>query len=262
MLERLGRIEGWSPYLLGMRRETREKAGTMNPHLFRSSGGTPAPYWLKFWVLLLLVPACFALVSMSPTWAVVTVVLTFGLPLATWLGLHVHHARELPTHASDALRFAAGVSVTVLGLGGLFAFSAALGWAALAVYAATGLLMLVRGRNPSAAAPATAEPDDTMRQVTDDEDAPADPATTPDVVRQMTDAELCHAWRSSFVALQRARGLHLRATLVQTRQLLLDEIDTRHPAGLQAWLASGARAASGPERFIHPKGETGHPEAA
>ncbi len=82
---------------------------------------------------------------------------------------------------------------------------------------------------------------------------------TLDKVREMTDAELCHAWRHSFVSLERARGAHRRALVVQTRQLLLDEVEARHPAGLRAWLSSGARAAGGPDRFI---GGSGRPEAA
>ncbi len=99
--------------------------------------------------------------------------------------------------------------------------------------------------------------------MTDDESETTSVVVTHDVVRQMSDAELCHAWRRSFVALQRARGLRVRALVVQTRQLLLDEVEARYPAGLQAWLGSGARAAGGPDRFIGPAGGgSGHPEPA
>ena len=75
-----------------------------------------------------------------------------------------------------------------------------------------------------------------------------------------SDAEICRAWRHTFEALQRARGLHLRAMIVETRQLLLDEVTDRYPAQVRAWLESGAHAGSGPDRFI-PRGG-GHPEAA
>lgn len=44
---------------------------------------------------------------------------------------------------------------------------------------------------------------------------------------------------------------HLR--VVQQRQLYLDELERRNPAGLAAWLASGARAAGDPTRFIVPR---------
>ena len=83
----------------------------------------------------------------------------------------------------------------------------------------------------------------------------------PDTVRRMSDAEICHAWRHTFEALQRARGLHLRTMIVETRQLLLDEVTDRYPTQVQAWLDSGAHAGSDPERFIRPA-DGGHPEAA
>jgi hypothetical protein len=223
------------------------------------SGGAAAPFWLRFWILLLLVPASFALVSMSPTWAVVAVILTFGLPLAIWLGLHVHDPRQLPGHLAEALRFAAAASVSILGLVGLFLFSAALGWATLAAYVATTLLRFGKARPP---APAPRAVEDTGRPAPAPHTKQSASATTDDALHKMTDAELCRAWRSSFVALQQARSLHLRFLIVQTRQHLLDEIDARHPAGLQAWLASGARAASGPDRFIDPKSGRDRPEAA
>lgn len=228
---------------------------------FRPSGGAPTPHWPQLWVLLLLVPACFALGTMSMTRAAVAITLTFGLPLAIWLALHVHVASEFPAQLRGAIRSAAGLSVAGLGLVGLFAFSAALAWATLAAYVVT-VGLSTWGNTPSEARPgATTEPTDKTPSATDDEAEHTSVVVTHDQVRQMTDAELCHAWRRSFVALQQARGLHLRALVVQTRQLLLDEVDARHPAGLQAWLGSGARAAGGPDRFIGPTG-SGHPEAA
>ena len=104
---------------------------------FRPSGGAPPSHWLQLWVLFLLVPACFALVTMPMTMAAVAITLTFGLPLAGWLALHLHDASEFLAQVPGAIRSAAGVSVTGLGLVGLFAFSAALAWATLAAYAVT-----------------------------------------------------------------------------------------------------------------------------
>lgn len=232
----------------------------MHPHLLRPPGEAPAPHWLKLWVLFLLVPASFALVTMPPMGAEVALFLTFGFPLTTWLGLNVQVARELPAQLPAALRFATGVSVTVLGFIGLFRYSAELGSATLAAYVATALVSRW-GKTPSEAASAPAAASDgTLEPVPGEQDVRID-LVPHDAIRRMTDTELCHAWRNSFVALQQVRSTHLRALVVQTRQLLLDEIDTRHPAGLQAWLASGARAAGGPDRFIDPTG-SGHPEAA
>jgi hypothetical protein len=232
----------------------------MHPHLFRRSGEAPAPNSLKLWVLFLLVPACFAFVTMPPMWAEVAVFLTFGFPLTSWLGLHVHEAREFRAKLPAALRFATGVCVTTLGFIGLFRYSAALGCAALAAYVATALMTRWSNTPTTAASGPSPAPQRAVVSATDQQDEPIDLATTHETVRTMTDAELCQAWRSSFVALQRVRSPHVRGLIVQTRQVLLDEIDARHPAGLQAWLASGAQAAGGPDRFIDPG--AGHPEVA
>ena len=230
---------------------------------FGPSGSTPTRLWLQFWALLLVVPACFALVTMPVTTTAVAITLTFGLPLAIGLVLRVQDTSKLPTQVPGAFGDAAVVSVTGLGLIGVFAFSAALAWAALAAYVVTAGLS-TWGTAPSGERQGeTTVPPDNTSSATEDEAETTGAVVTHDLVRQMTDAELCHAWRRSFVALQRARGLHLRALLVQTRQLLLDEVGARHPAGLQAWLGSGARAAGGPDRFIGPNGDGGgHPEAA
>jgi hypothetical protein len=70
------------------------------------------------------------------------------------------------------------------------------------------------------------------------------------VVRELSNAELCTAWRASYTALQRATSPTARARLVANRQCYLDEMESRNPTALSAWLASGARAASGPERYL------------
>ena len=230
---------------------------------FRPSGEAPT-HWLQFWVLILFVPACFALVTMPMTVAAIAITLTFGLPLASRLAIRVHDASEFLAQVAGAIRFAAGVSVTGLGLVGLFAFSAVLAAATLAAYVATVGLMSTWGKTPFRERPrAATAPTGKTPSATDGAADPTSLVVTHAQVRQMSDAELCRAWRRSFVALQQARGLQLRALVVQTRQLLLDEVDARHPAGLQAWLGSGASPAGGPDRFIGPTGGgSGHPETA
>ena len=174
---------------------------------FRAPGATR--HWLQFWVLLLLVPACFALSMMPVTVAAVAITLTFGVPLAMWLGLHVHSASDFRRRAPRGIRFATGVSVTALGLIGLFLFSTALALAAVAAYVVTVALTTWAGSHPRAVAGPTAVP--TPETPTDDIDEPELPeivVLTLDEVREMTDAELCHAWRHSFVSLERARGAH------------------------------------------------------
>lgn len=66
----------------------------------------------------------------------------------------------------------------------------------------------------------------------------------------MDDATLCFAWRTSYVALQKPWSLALRLRIVQRRQEFLDEFERRNSGGFSAWLASGARAAGDPSRYI------------
>lgn len=69
----------------------------------------------------------------------------------------------------------------------------------------------------------------------------------------LTDAELCRAWRHSFTLLRGAGTAGERSRLAALRQDYLDELERRNPEALQAWFASGARAASGLERFVAPR---------
>ncbi len=224
---------------------------------YRVSGATR--HWLQLWVPLLMVPACFALASMRVDIAAVAVTLTFGLPLGIWFAFHVNTPGDFRAGAARGLRFAARVCLTILGIIGLFIFSPLLALAAIAAYVVTVGLVTVWGGTD---ARATTEPThETSSAISEEPEPHTSVIVTLEKVREMTDAELCHAWRRSFVALERARGVHLRALLVQTRQLLLDEFEKRHPEGLRTWLSSGARAAGGPDRFIG-RSDSGHPEAA
>lgn len=74
----------------------------------------------------------------------------------------------------------------------------------------------------------------------------------------MATQDLCHAWRVSYVRLQRARSETVRARIVAARQTYLDELARRNPDGFEAWLQAGARAASDPARFLGdtPGGDT------
>jgi hypothetical protein len=66
----------------------------------------------------------------------------------------------------------------------------------------------------------------------------------------MDSATLCLAWRRSYLALDRPLSLLSRSLVVKRRQELLDELESRNPAGFAAWLDSGARAAGDPRRYI------------
>jgi hypothetical protein len=71
-----------------------------------------------------------------------------------------------------------------------------------------------------------------------------------DVPDVMSDIDLCAAWRSSFVALQRAETVGARAGVVTMRALYLEELERRSGEAVRAWLRSGARAASDPGRYL------------
>lgn len=108
--------------------------------------------------------------------------------------------------------------------------------------------------------PTQPEPPTPLTSRADSDSPPVTRARAVDgsALRDLTNAELCTAWRVSYLALQRAGTTHERARLVAIRQIYLDEMETRNPTALTAWLASGARAASGPDRFLHDGPESRH----
>ncbi|GAA1561181.1 hypothetical protein GCM10009804_17530 [Kribbella hippodromi] len=69
-------------------------------------------------------------------------------------------------------------------------------------------------------------------------------------VGQLTDDELCLAWRRSFTQLQRAVSADRRQAMVDVRRAYLDELERRHPDSFATWLASNPRAAGNPARFF------------
>lgn len=75
-----------------------------------------------------------------------------------------------------------------------------------------------------------------------------------DDVDRMTDQELCHAWRVSYVRLRRLQQLpYLSEATVRVameRSGYLDELERRYPQGFAAWMAAGARAPSDPSRYL------------
>jgi hypothetical protein len=66
----------------------------------------------------------------------------------------------------------------------------------------------------------------------------------------LSTAELCLAWRRSYVELQTADGEAARHGVVQRREEYLDELEARNRDGFARWLASGARASGDPQRYL------------
>ncbi|MGH3314603.1 MAG: hypothetical protein ACRDO0_00525 [Nocardioidaceae bacterium] len=79
---------------------------------------------------------------------------------------------------------------------------------------------------------------------------PEPPSDVPEEPWLLDDQALCCAWRRSYVILERPHSPATHLMVAQRRQLYLDELERRNPTGLAEWLASGARAAGDPTRFI------------
>jgi hypothetical protein len=69
-------------------------------------------------------------------------------------------------------------------------------------------------------------------------------------VGELSDEELCLAWRRSFNQLQRAMSPDRRQAMVDVRRAYLDELERRYPESFATWLASNPRAAGNPARFF------------
>ena len=74
------------------------------------------------------------------------------------------------------------------------------------------------------------------------------------ILGALDDAELCLAWRRSFVLLNEAASPQEKLVVVTLRERYLDELQRRCPAGVSRWLDSGARASGNPLPFLddHP----------
>ena len=84
----------------------------------------------------------------------------------------------------------------------------------------------------------------------EDIELPRQVAMTAEKVSTLDDAALCLAWRRSFVVLEAAVSIESRMTVVQQRQVYLDELERRCPGGIAAWLSSGARASGNPLPYM------------
>lgn len=213
--------------------------------------------WSRLWTLVLVAPAALTVSSMSPAMAAATLGGGIFVVGVTVLAMTAESVQAAPYRLPDAVRFAVCAVVTCLGFGGLIVHAPSLASVMFAAYVTTAVWVIIT-RNvlpkKAAAAPVAPEaPEEAM-------DVPV-VVTTADV-HTMTDGELCLAWRRSFVTLTATFDPARRAHVVALRQVILDELELRHSAGLHAWLHSGARAASGPDRFLGGSNETRPPRAA
>jgi len=92
---------------------------------------------------------------------------------------------------------------------------------------------------------------------------PARPRPDPDhPLTELDDEALCRLWRHTYWQLELEATEAGVLDLVAQRQACLDELERRDPTALQAWLSSGARPSSGPERFWPHGDEPGGADAA
>lgn len=77
------------------------------------------------------------------------------------------------------------------------------------------------------------------------------------VADEVTVDDLCQAWCSSFVALQRARTMRAHLETVKMRALYLDDLERRLGEDFTRWLTSAPRAAQDPRSFLRPDERAG-----
>jgi hypothetical protein len=142
------------------------------------------------------------------------------------------------------------VTVAAIGMGVLLGAGPALMLLLLGVGGSPAVIRSCRSRlGQSGSDSPSAPPSERSAQTVESTAAEAGDDAQPGP-RALTDAQLCTAWRVSFSALEKARTEQQRLRIVEERQDCLDELERRNPHGLAAWLASGARAAGDPTRFV------------
>jgi hypothetical protein len=82
-----------------------------------------------------------------------------------------------------------------------------------------------------------------------------------ELVAQMSDVDLCWAWRTSYRTLVERPDPAWRTQVARARHAYLLELERRHPRQLEDWLATSPRPASGPERFLRSGNDGDGPRA-
>jgi hypothetical protein len=201
--------------------------------------------WAWVWSLVVAVGTGVSMLGWGPVTTLVTVMVLAGLAFMMQTLLQ----SEAPVRTADwdlrtcraLFAAAAVVSFVVLCQG---VPEVALPLLVLGVATHPRVLRLARGRRT-----ATLELLDLA--VSAPEYETVHPLPTSAEAGRLTDDELCLAWRRSFLGLERARTTIALQDVVRLRQAYLDELARRHPTGMQAWFDSGARAAGGPDRYLH-----------
>ena len=141
------------------------------------------------------------------------------------------------------------VGALTLAVGGLMAMSGSGAMWVLVLLCVTwsGWPALARRLRPARSAPRTTKPD---QPAPPEPVAETGPELSLEIPDRIEDADLCLAWRSSFVALQRATTVESRLRIVLIRALYLDELERSNPAAFVDWLSASPRAATSPRASL------------
>jgi hypothetical protein len=209
---------------------------------------TYARWWRALWSVVTAVGVGIAILQMSPLVTFFAVLLLASSAAVVILvvrgSLERRHPGRERAGSSDTAMQAVRWGTTLLGAVTIIGGSppVALLLALMAVTTCPPVVRLCRAAtNRERASRGAATPSD--RQPTADDAAR--------MVGRLSDGELCEMWRATFWELHEQHTGDERLTLVMLRQTCLDELGRRNPEALQAWLSSGARASSGPDRFLH-----------
>jgi hypothetical protein len=185
---------------------------------------------------MLSVPALVIMFSVAVIVAISSLTLTRGRPTES--------ASDLHAITRLILLRAAGGTVFVLSFIGLSVFLGALVWLLLFLAAASSPWLIGRGWRTLNRTPMEPEPARTPTNTTQ--------ATLPDptVIRELSNKELCRAWRVSYLTMLGASSASDLQRLSTARGAYLNELERRNPVGFKAWIDSGARASGDPEKFL------------
>lgn len=207
--------------------------------------------WASAWSLIAALGVGFAILAWGPTTTLVTASVITGLGFLMQALMQAERAADKADWELRTCRalFSAAAVVSFIVLCQCVP-EVALPLLAVAVVTHPGVLRLARG-------PRSAALEGTDVLVSAPADEMVHPLPGPTEAARLTDEELCLAWRRSFRCLERARTTIAAQDVVRLRQVYLDELARRHPSGVRAWFSSGARAAGGPDRYLHDRSPQG-----
>ena len=209
-------------------------------------------YQVVWWTVCIVVaaPAIAVTYLVGPPTTGVTVSVALSCVCMSWFVVFVAEFSGRPVRLADCARICACGGFALIAAVSLFHVMGEAGLAVLALAAGTSPLVIrtMRRRGKRAC---TRRRDHQFRFAVDavDQDNAWDELLA-ELLTQMTDVDLCWAWRTSYCALFERPDPDWRTRVAGVRHAYLLELERRHPQQLEKWLATSPRPATGPERFI------------